>query len=320
MLYQNYDTTLDGVTNSLEKYGLAVIPNVLNAEEIEAMQKGMWEMLEYISQDFELPIKQANPQSWKGIYQLFPSHSMLFQHFSLSHSQHVWDLRQNEKVVEVFANIWQCPQEQPLTSFDGLSVHLPPEITGRGWYRGNDWLHVDQSYTRNNFECVQGFITAWDIEEGDASLTFLEKSHHKHEDFRDVFEIDNKEAWYKLNETEYDYYIKQACERKSLKCSAGSMVLWDSRLVHAGMEPVKGRKHPKIRHVVYICQMPKKLCSEAMLRTRIRAFEELRTTNHYPHKVRLFPKQPRTYGKALPPIKQIPRPRLSELGKKLVGY
>ena len=40
------------------------------------------------------------------IYELFPIHSMLLQHWSIGHSQYVWDIRQNSKVIDVFSNIW----------------------------------------------------------------------------------------------------------------------------------------------------------------------------------------------------------------------
>lgn len=318
--YQNYNTNIESVTAQLQKDGVAVIPNVLNAQEITATQQGMWEMLEHVTQKWKTPIQKNNPSSWRGIYELFPLHSMLIQNFGLSHSQYVWNIRQNEKIAAIFAQIWNCKKEELLTSFDGLSIHFPPETTGRGWYRDNGWLHVDQSYTRNGFECVQGFISAWDIEDQDASFTFLEKSHHYHKDFKDVFDVKNKSDWYKLNAEEMEYYRTKNCIQKAVRCAAGSLVLWDSRLVHAGIEPQKGRKNPKLRHVIYVCQTPKNQCPTNIIKKRIKAFEEQRTTNHWPHKTKLFPKIPRTYGNELPELVDIEEPKLTELGKKLVGY
>jgi hypothetical protein len=43
-------------------------------------------------------------------------------------------------------------------------------------------------------------------------------------------------------------------------------------------------------------------------------------TTHWPCKVKLFPKMPRTYGKELPTITCIEKPKLEEIGYKLVGY
>ena len=43
-------------------------------------------------------------------------------------------------------------------------------------------------------------------------------------------------------------------------------------------------------------------------------------TSHWPAKVKLFPKNPRTYGNPLPEITSIVKPELTELGKKLAGF
>ena len=114
-----------------------------------------------------------------------PMHSMLFQHWKIGHSQHVWDVRQNPKVVDTFAKIWSCNPEDLLVSFDGASFHLPPENTNRGWFN-KQWFHTDQSFTRNDFECIQSWITSLDVEEGDATLSFMESSHLYHKDFTTV--------------------------------------------------------------------------------------------------------------------------------------
>ena len=71
----------------------------------------------------------------------------------------------------------ECKKEELLISFDGISFHLPPEITNRGWYRGNTRHHSIQSFLRPNFECIQGFVSLCDINEGDVTLSILEGSH-----------------------------------------------------------------------------------------------------------------------------------------------
>ena len=46
----------------------------------------------------------------------------------------------------------------------------------------------------------------------------------------------------------------------------------------------------------------------------------MRMTTHWPHKVKLFGKKPQTYGKELPDVSQLDKPKLTELGKKLAGF
>ena len=46
----------------------------------------------------------------------------------------------------------------------------------------------------------------------------------------------------------------------------------------------------------------------------------MRTTSHYPARVKLFAKNPRTYGAKLPEITLVNKPKLTDLGKKLAGF
>ena len=60
--------------------------------------------------------------------------------------------------------------------------------------------------------------------------------------------------------------------------------------------------------------------TEKQLEKRRKAFGELRMTSHWPCNVKLFSKNPRTYGGVLPEITVIEAPTLNQLGKRLVGY
>jgi hypothetical protein len=318
-----YNTTTDNILDTLKEYGVAIIPSLLNEQEINNMNNGMWDFLEYITSNFEVPINRNNKTSWKSFYNLYPLHSMLIQHYSIGHAQHVWDLRQNPKIVNVFAKIWDCNNEDLLTSFDASSFHIPPEDTNRGYYNSKikypSWLHCDQSFTRNNFECVQSWITGYDVNEDDATLTILENSHKYHEEFKNYYNIEKKEDWYQLNDEEINFFINKGCQLKRISCPAGSMVLWDSRTIHCGSEPIKGRQHKTFRNVSYICMMPRKLATPVNIQKKIKALNNLRTTSHWAYRAKLFSKMPRTYGGPIPNIKEINPPVLTELGKKLAG-
>ena len=84
-------------------------------------------------------------------------------------------------------------------------------------------------------------------------------------------------------------------------------------------ESYKNRKNPKWRSVVYICYQPRSLATEAMLRKKRKALNDLRTTSHWPAKPN-FSKNPRTYGGELPVVTPIDPPNLSELGIRLAGF
>ena len=98
------------------------------------------------------------------------------------------------------------------------------------------------------------------------------------------------------------------------------MVFWDSRTIHCGVEPRKGREEQNFRCVVYLCYTPRSLSTEKELKKKIKAFEEMRMTSHWPHKVKLFPKMPNTFGAKIKDVEPLNPPEINEIGRKIVGY
>lgn len=319
---ERYYTTLDGLKDTLSQYGVAVIPNLLNDFECSAMKDGMWDYLEAVSKNFEVPINRQISSSWGGLSELWVKHSMLIQHWSIGHAQFIWDLRQNQKVIDVFSKIWGVSGEDLLVSFDGASFHMPPEKTKKGWFKGKTWYHSDQSYLRNDLECIQSWVTAYDVNRGDATLTFYEGSHKYHADFRKKFGWEDKSDWCLLSEEDHhDFYLKEhGCEKHHITCPAGSLVLWDSRTIHCGQEAMKEREESNFRCVAYLCYTPRAWTKESVLKRKRKAFDEMRTTNHWPHKPKMFPKTPRTFGKAIAPIESIDPPIVNDLGRRMAGF
>lgn len=318
--YHKYICNPDNLKHTLDVYGVAIIPSVLNDEECNAMETGMWETLEDWTQHWDTPITQNNPKSWKNIKYLFPKHSMLIQQYGLGHAQFIWDLRQNPKCINIFATLWECTPQDLLVSFDAASFHMPPETTKIGWHR-QTWFHTDQSYLRNDFECIQSWVTAFDVNEGDATLAIYEQSHKYHKQFAEHFNVGDKNDWFKLDNPEYiQFYQDKGCTQKYITCPKGSMVFWDSRTIHCGIEARKNRVQPNFRCVVYLCYTPRTLSNDKELKKKIKAFEELRMTSHWPHKIKLFPKMPRTYGAEVKEVVPLSPPEINELGRRLIGY
>jgi hypothetical protein len=317
---KKYITTSNDLKKTLDKYGVAIIPNVLNPEECNKMINDIWDYFEHITKSSDKPIKRNDKSTWREFYNLYPLHSMLFQYFNVGHSQAVWNLRQNPKIIKIFSKFWNVEPNELLVSFDGLSFNPPPEETNKGWNRNNTWFHSDQSFLRNEFECVQSWITGLDVEKGDATLAFYEKSHKFHKDFEEEFKIEEKSDWYKLNKEEEKFYFDKGCEIKKIMCPKGSLVFWDSRTIHCGTEALKTRENKKWRAVIYLCYQPKTFSDNKQIKKKQKAFNELRTTCHWPAKIKLFPKNPRTYGNTLPIIDKINNPTLNDIGLSLAGF
>ena len=311
----------DNVAKSIKEDGVAVVRNVLDEKELTSARLGLKNTLKHLTADFpkeSLKVLDLDDKStYPSLYKLSPLHSMLIQHHSIGHAQFIWDIRQNPNVKKVFEDIWKT--SNLLVSYDGLSVHLPqpPNRFGksRGYYRGNDWFHVDQSFTKKKFECVQGFVSLYDVNQGDATFEYREGSVALHSKFGDKFGITDKTDWYKISkQSEIDFYSE--LPRRRLLCKAGDMVLWDSRLLHHGSEPYSSREKENIRCVIYVCMMPRRKRMNIIHKYRQR-LEELRMTTHTG--LKMFPKSPRTYGKRMPPIRPMNPPVLNNLGKRLAG-
>src|SRR5437879_2745508 len=97
-----YCTNVDNVVETLDRYGVAVIPDILNLDECKYFDDESWITIENITNNNVL---RRDTNTWRNFYDyLFPLHSMLVQHY-IGHSQYIWDVRQHPKIIEPFSKI-----------------------------------------------------------------------------------------------------------------------------------------------------------------------------------------------------------------------
>lgn len=120
------------------------------------------------------------------------------------------------------------------------------------------WLHTDQSkqtaareHTRNGWNCIQSGINLEDTCVGDGSFRVLSGSHLLH---AEAPWVGDKKNWYKLSGEEVKWYMDKGCTDLSITCTKGSMVLWDSRAIHASTNVMKGREFPRFRYTCFFLQ------------------------------------------------------------------
>ena len=128
-------------------------------------------------------------------------------------------------------------------------------MTNFGWANPNKyWIHSDQSFIHNGSECVQSWINAYDTNEEYTTLSILEGSNKCYKYFATHFKPTNHDDLYVLNGEELDWYTQtKCCPKVNIKCPAGSIVLWDSRLIHVGCDASRSRCVPNFRCVFVLC-------------------------------------------------------------------
>lgn len=105
----------------LEEQGYCVIPQVLSATEAEVLYKRVWH--EFVEKAWP-KCRMDDRSNWK---EEFPMHDKygIFKG-PAGQIQVMWDLRQDSRIVNVFAKVWNT--NDLVVSMDGLSLMCPPEI------------------------------------------------------------------------------------------------------------------------------------------------------------------------------------------------
>lgn len=240
--------------------------------------------------------------------------------YGIGQAAFMWKIRL--AVAGVFAALWGAAPADLLTSFDGALCAEPvARHTPRAF-----WPHIDQSPVNREFSCVQAAVyLAGNTGEQDGGLVVWPGSH-----LANWPDLIPHSAGVKKNFFSIPPGFGLGPGR-ILRAPAGTLVLWESRLVHMGLPPLApaGRR----RAVAYVCMTPRLWASEGVLRKRQLYFETHRTTTHLPHRVTVCadsPRFPRSGGSdPRPVVQQLQRapPDLADLSpadlpliRRLVGY
>ena len=314
--------------HGLEIDGVAIVQGVLNTQECTNLRNGFDRHFNELTRG---KFDAKKPETHTELFKLHPKNGMLFQHY-MCRMQEIWDLRTNDKIADIFAEIYNVPVGDLTCSVDGASYAA--DYKDRGKHRNNS-LHCDQSFLNNGRICVQSWVTAHDVGPHDGTLQYMEGSHRYHKDFRIHFGLDKDPAkykpdWFKLEPHHVQWYIEQGCPIKTVTCNAGDMVLWDSRTIHAGRAPLRNRDTKGVwRCVVYVSMMKRSLLSpkDAEKRRRL-VLKGEQHTSHWANKHKPFSTFPHTYStqntdalKAyIAPLKTFTPPLISHAGAKRAGF
>ena len=196
----------------------------------------------------------------------------------------MWDLRQDYRIVDVFAHIWNT--SDLIVSMDGLSIMCPTEIR-EGYFV--PWPHVDQGVLKRQDNVshsnnppigfvsesplatepytIQGQFLFEDSFDGDGGFYCIPKSHLKFIEFASQFEAIEAMEISKIEKTDarkqcimsiFENSIEELGQH--IKAPKGSLILWDSRTIHWNQHASNDRPlvdNPIVRMVGYLCYVPK---------------------------------------------------------------
>lgn len=327
----------------LEEQGYCVIPNVLSTEEAECLYQRVWH--EFIEKAWP-ECRMDDRSNWKDVFPMHNKHGVFAG--PAGQTQVMWDVRQDPRVVDVFAQIWNT--KDLIVSMDGMSIMCPVEIRAG---EIEPWPHVDQGSVRHDNVsdgnspsldfvsesllntqpfCFQGQFLFEDSFEGDGGFYCIPKSHLRFNEFApqleaiDAMEISHVEKKAAIRNVIQHYFGDAPYCMKHVTAPRGSLILWDSRTIHWNQHASSDRpvlESPRVRMVGYLCYVPKSRLSDENRAKRLQAFETATSTTHNPAFFQIRPTNgfvyPELEGYLEDPSYIPPKISLTPLGEALLG-
>lgn len=211
------------------------------------------------------------------------SSNSIVRHYSVGYLEPAWKVRL--QVKKYFEALWGT--DRLFTSVDAVAIGQPPEMGNEEFDSDHHhWLHVDQGASRVGLHAYQGAVYLETAEHDDWTFEVLEGSH-KH--LEQLYRHDKKAALrsssrhFLMLEDEVGWFEARGCRRLRVAAEAGSLVLWDSRLVHGNARPVRGRRHPdRWRCVTFVCMTPVAWSTRGDVERKKKAYRNLEHTSHWP--------------------------------------
>lgn len=174
---------------------------------------------------------------------------------------------------------------------------------------GQDNLHLDQSPKRVGLHAYQGAVYLEDATIEDWCFLVMERSHHYFQEFFENFKENPRSECRRLTKGEKKWMKERDCPVVRIAVPKGGMVLWDSRLVHAGAPPIFGRDNPdRWRYVSFVSMTPAMWASTIDLAKKAEGYRNVQCSNHWssqgfkyfssgpstPHDIKTLPDEAKT--------------------------
>mgnify|MGYP001942759179 CR=1 FL=1 len=298
--------------DKLATLGMVVVPGVVRDPALK--RKGIFQVMEQLTAETDIRFKTGDTGTWQGWDRVMPEKVQM-----AGHAQALWDIRQDPRVVGCFAHMMRCSKSDLLSNYDGFSVVLPHEVTGREQVTEPGFRVCGEGPDKS----VQGLVNLKDVAPGDSTFRCILGSHLFEKAFAKEFPkarrgdvlTHQQVAWYES--------LEERLVTVSVLMEAGDVLIWDPRLVHCRAPARKWRAKMNLRVWAHLSMVPRHASPPDRIRRKRKFFEELQMTTEKHHKVARRRKE----GTAQPALekmetvaKSFPRPELTHLGLHLSGH
>jgi len=281
-----FDANDPEMVKYLAEHGYVVVSQVLQPEETAIAVEMFWQFLSDCG-----GMLPNDPTSWTddNFKRVGSKSSGIIGRAGFGNSDAQWFIRTRTPVKTVFAHVHG--DADLIASFDGGNVFRPWHgdaafaslgVAPLSACTSSGWFHVDQGRLQRGpgVRCVQGLVSLTDCSGATGGFCCIPGSQHSHDDLVALARDDG-------NYFQVPASFPQLSRPQILPvCSAGDMILWDSRTIHCStpaLDPPSTPVNRLLRMASYQCMTPRRWASDDVVATRMQAYKHRLTTTHWPH-------------------------------------
>jgi len=219
---------------------------------------------------------------------------------------------EDDLVMQLQGLFWGFPPEHYPGGFIPPQEGAPSNQGGY-YHWSEMWMHSDRGRSTTYPAPLQCTLVLEDVSLYDHGFVFLSKSHYYHDEFfashppgtleleprsllppttpvaagsaamrqqqqqqqqqQQLLQEEGKDTYIQLTYENVKYFEQKGCQWKKVVAPKGSIIIWDSRLIHSTCAPSRGRPFPRARFIVFGGYVPRADLTEEEKAERARNFQ-----------------------------------------------
>jgi hypothetical protein len=252
------------IKDHLDKYGYVAI-RVLSKNDVKNLKS------KFKSWYFNLH-PNININSWNTLPDQVAG---IIKGYKVGHTNFMWDIRNNICVNYVYQLIYNS-KERMVPSYDGCTYY--PKNLGTNSTAESLWPHIDKNPYMNTLLYQSAISLESNMNENDGGFVCWEKTHYLDTSFySDIVDPDKEypEEFFRI-----PHDAISDIKPKILRVPKGTMIVWNSSLIHCNLPPSKNAVHDRL--VAYVCMVPISMLSIEQFLYLQKLKNHKKTTTHSP--------------------------------------